>query len=121
MKARILMIIASLLLLLLLFSLSGVSSWMLLNIQKVSKKCISGLTTLMERSSFSAQEDELSIHTIENINLLNHYIGMKHIHAENFWEFKAFPWVIGSLLVLGLLIAFAGKESFTLHGLLLWE
>ena len=46
---------------------------------------------------------------------------MKHIHAENFWEFKAFPWVIGSFLVLGLLIAFAGKESFTLHGLLLWE
>lgn len=62
------------------------------------------------KSSFSAQEDELSIHTIENVNLLNHYIGMKHIHAENFWEFKYFPWIIGGFLVLGLLIAFAGKR-----------
>lgn len=62
------------------------------------------------KSSFSATEDELSIHTIENVNLLNHYIGMKHIHAEDFWEFKYFPWVIGGFLVLGLIIAFLGKR-----------
>lgn len=62
------------------------------------------------KSSFSAPENELSIHTIENVNLLNHYIGMKHIHAEDFWEFKYFPWIIGGMLVLGLLFAFAGKR-----------
>ena len=62
------------------------------------------------KSSFSAQETDLSIHTIDNINILNHYIGMKHIHAEDFWEFKYFPWIIGGMLVLGLIIAFAGKR-----------
>ena len=42
--------------------------------------------------NFSAdKENLLAVHTIENVNLLNHYIGMKHIHAEDFWEFKYFP------------------------------
>ena len=109
MKARILMVVASLLLLFLFF-------FPIWHIKLDAPQYPEGINMYIwindinGKSSFSAPEDELSIHTIENVNLLNHYIGMKHIHAENFWEFKYFPWIIGGMLVLGLLFAFAGKR-----------
>ena len=109
MKARILMVVASLLLLFLFF-------FPIWHIKLDAPQYPEGINMYIwindinGKSSFSAPEDELSIHTIENVNLLNHYIGMKHIHAEDFWEFKYFPWIIGGMLVLGLLFAFAGKK-----------
>ena len=33
----------------------------------------------------------------EIINGLNHYIGMKEIHADEFWEFKVLPYALGLL------------------------
>ena len=109
MKARILMVVASLLLLFLFF-------FPIWHIKLDAPQYPEGINMYIwindinGKSSFSAPEDELSIHTIENVNLLNHYRGMKHIHAEDFWEFKYFPWIIGGMLVLGLLFAFAGKR-----------
>ena len=44
--------------------------------------------------------------TIQNINILNHYIGMKYIEPDSIPELKYFPWVIASLIGTGLLIGF---------------
>jgi copper chaperone NosL len=40
---------------------------------------------------------------VDIINGLNHYIGMKHLHAEDFIEFKVLPIMIISYAVLGLI------------------
>lgn len=53
---------------------------------------------------------------IQNIDNLNHYIGMKTIpKVEEMWEFKVFPIVIGAMAALGVIIGilgFFGKVSF---------
>ena len=50
-------------------------------------------------------------HDIKNINLMNHYVGMKYI-PETIPEFKIFPWVIGLMVALGFLIGFKGNYKF---------
>ncbi|MBK5193908.1 MAG: hypothetical protein JJE07_11990 [Flavobacteriaceae bacterium] len=46
---------------------------------------------------------------IQNIDGLNHYIGMKTIpKPEQMWEFRTFPLVIGGMAFLGVLIGFLG-------------
>ncbi|QHI36918.1 hypothetical protein IMCC3317_22880 [Kordia antarctica] len=59
---------------------------------------------------------------IQNIDGLNHYIGMKTIpKAADMWEFKVFPLVIGSMAIFGMLIGFLGyfgKVSY--HWFLGW-
>lgn len=35
---------------------------------------------------------------LKNINLLNHYVGMKEIHANDFIEFKYMPYVLGVMM-----------------------
>ena len=53
---------------------------------------------------------------IQNIDGLNHYIGMKTIpKPEEMWEFEVFPIVIGAMVILGVLIGllgFFGKLSY---------
>lgn len=46
---------------------------------------------------------------LKEINLLNHYIGMKDLAAGDFTEFKWMPFVIGALLLLLLRTAVLGK------------
>ena len=46
----------------------------------------------------------------EIINGLNHYIGMKEIHQEDFWEFKILPYALGFFAVLAFLFAFLKKK-----------
>ena len=46
---------------------------------------------------------------VEIINGLNHYIGMKHIKAEMFPEFKVLVYIVGAYILLGLLVAYIGK------------
>lgn len=41
----------------------------------------------------------------EIINGLNHYIGMKEIHADEFWEFTFLPYALGFFALLCLLAA----------------
>ncbi|MEL4456211.1 hypothetical protein [Lutimonas vermicola] len=49
---------------------------------------------------------------IKNINLMNHYVGMKYI-PESIPEFKLFPIVIGVMVILGVLIGiFANYKWF---------
>lgn len=46
---------------------------------------------------------------IDQINGLNHYIGMKHIIVDDFVEFKVLPFIFAGIIVLGLYTAFNGK------------
>lgn len=50
---------------------------------------------------------------IKNINLMNHYVGMKHI-PEVIPEFKIFPWAIVIMVILGVLIGFKGSYKLYL-------
>ena len=46
---------------------------------------------------------------LQNIDGLNHYIGMKTIpKAEDMWEFSVFPKVIIAMVILGVIIGFLG-------------
>lgn len=48
---------------------------------------------------------------VNKINGLNHYIGMKLIHENEFPEFKIMPWVLGLLIAFGMLVAILRKRS----------
>lgn len=47
----------------------------------------------------------------EIINGLNHYIGMKEIHADEFWEFKVLPYALAVFAALCLLAAFFNSRK----------
>lgn len=53
---------------------------------------------------------------IQNIDGLNHYIGMKTIpKPEEMWEFSTFPLIVGGMVALGVLIGilgFIGKVNY---------
>jgi copper chaperone NosL len=53
------------------------------------------------------------IHTndLKNINILNHYIGMKEIVKEEFIEFKYMPMIFFSILFLGLIALLINRRS----------
>ncbi len=50
---------------------------------------------------------------VKNINLMNHYVGMKEI-PEHMAEFDVFPWVIGGMVLLGVIIGFIGNPKLFL-------
>jgi copper chaperone NosL len=54
--------------------------------------------------------DGIAEHDLDNINNLNHYIGMKRIEPDAIPELRLMPWIIGGLMVLGLGAAAAGKR-----------
>ena len=72
---------------------------------------------------------------VDIINGLNHYIGMKTLHTDDFIEFKILPYVIGAFAIFFLLVAFLRKKgllyaaliSFVIFGIVamvdfwLWE
>jgi len=51
-----------------------------------------------------------SEHILQNINILNHYIGMKPIHPDSIPELKYFPYIVGALSATGLLVALADRK-----------
>lgn len=52
-------------------------------------------------------------HDIKNINLMNHYVGMKYI-PETIPEFKIFPAVIITMCILGLVLGVWGRHKWYL-------
>ncbi len=48
---------------------------------------------------------------VDIINGLNHYIGMQTLHAENFFEFTALPYLIGFFAFITLLTAIIGRKK----------
>ncbi|HEY0971897.1 MAG TPA: nitrous oxide reductase accessory protein NosL [Gemmatimonadales bacterium] len=47
---------------------------------------------------------------LDNINNLNHYIGMKRIEPDTIPELKLMPWIVGGLIVGALGVAAAGRR-----------
>lgn len=48
--------------------------------------------------------------TLQNINILNHYVGMKYIEPDSIPELKYFPYVIYAMAALGILVAILDKR-----------
>ncbi|ATA90121.1 MULTISPECIES: hypothetical protein [Capnocytophaga] len=48
--------------------------------------------------------------TLQNVNILNHYIGMKAITPESIPELTYFPYIIIGLAILGVVFAIIGKK-----------
>jgi len=42
---------------------------------------------------------------LQNINILNHYVGMKEIHADSFKEFKIMPYIL-AFMIFGAFVTF---------------
>jgi len=49
-------------------------------------------------------------HDLTNINKLNSYIGMKRIDPDSIPELRLMPWIVGGLIVTGLLTAWFGRR-----------
>jgi copper chaperone NosL len=58
-------------------------------------------------------------HDLQSINTLNHYIGMAEIHKEDFWEFEIMPWIIGFMIVFGVLAGITGSMKLVFTWLVL--
>jgi hypothetical protein len=56
-------------------------------------------------------------HDLQNINGLNHYIGMKRIEPDSIAELKWMPWIVAVLMLSGVITAAAGRRN----GLLAWS
>lgn len=50
-------------------------------------------------------------HDLENINGLNHYIGMKPINPDDIPELKIMPFIIGFMILFGLFNAYKGNKT----------
>lgn len=57
---------------------------------------------------------------LESINNLNHYIGMKRIEPDSIAELAYMPFIIGGMILLGILAAVSGKRKAVLGWLLLF-
>ena len=55
-----------------------------------------------------------SEHVLQNFNILNHYIGMKPIHADSFAELQYMPYIVIFFIVTGVLVALIGKRNLVL-------
>ncbi len=56
---------------------------------------------------------DMNPNDLKNINLMNHYIGMEEI-PEFIPEFKFFPYIVGCMVILGLLFGLSGKRKLYL-------
>lgn len=54
---------------------------------------------------------------LQNINGLNHYIGMKEINPDSIPELKIMPFIFGFLIISGLVIAGVGNRKWILYWL----
>ena len=45
---------------------------------------------------------DMNPNDVNNINIMNHYVGMKEI-PEHMAEFDIFPWVVGGMAILGVI------------------
>lgn len=57
---------------------------------------------------------------LQNINGLNHYIGMKPINPDDIPELKIMPYVIGIMIFFGLFNAFKGKQKTVIAWIILF-
>jgi hypothetical protein len=48
---------------------------------------------------------------LNSINNLNHYIGMRPIETDDFPELRWMPWLVGTLIAMGLTVAIVGRRG----------
>jgi copper chaperone NosL len=48
---------------------------------------------------------------VEIVNGLNHYIGMRELHADDFKEFTVLPYILGGFALFGFITFFVNKRS----------
>lgn len=106
-KSKLLMIIGSLLLL-------GLFVFPLWNITLEAPQYPTPLGMDIHITKFTDTHE----HDIKNINLMNHYVGMQYI-PETIPEFKIFPWVIGFMIALGVIIGLKGNRKLFLFWFIL--
>lgn len=105
---RILMVLASLILALVFFS----PIW---RITLIAPQYPSGITMYIWINKITGETPG----TLQNINILNHYVGMRFIEPDSIPELKYFQFVIGALILLGLVIAFLNKKGYYLAWVIL--
>lgn len=52
--------------------------------------------------------------TLQNINILNHYVGMKPIDANTIPELQYFPWVVAAMLLGGIISMYFNRSKLYL-------
>ena len=58
--------------------------------------------------------------TLQNINILNHYVGMKFIEPDSIPELKYFQYIIGAMGFIALVLAFINKKPLYLVWVILF-
>lgn len=53
--------------------------------------------------------------TLQNVNILNHYVGMKAIEPDSIPELTYFPYVVAGLITFGLFAAIANRPKLYLY------
>ncbi len=66
----------------------------------------SGVTMLIYLNKIGGTEPG----TLQNINILNHYVGMKSIEPDSIPELTYFPFIIHGLCLIGIVISFLNKK-----------
>jgi len=59
-------------------------------------------------------------HDLDNINELNHYIGMKTIEPDEIPELRVIPWLMGGLGVFGFVVAVARQRALLIAWLVVF-
>lgn len=52
--------------------------------------------------------------TLQNINILNHYVGMRAIHPDSFKELDIMPYFVAAFIAFGLVAAFVNRKKLTI-------
>jgi hypothetical protein len=98
-RARVLLLVAAVL-------LTGLYLFPLWSVSLIAPQYPEGLGMRIWINTISGAKPN----DLENINNLNHYIGMKRIVPESIPELKLMPVAVGVLIVMGLAVAAAGRR-----------
>lgn len=88
--------------------LAGVFAFPLWQIHLDAAQFPGGLDLNIWINKFSGDEEEGNI--IQNINILNHYIGMQKIEPDSIPELKYFPYVVYAMMALGIVAAIVNRK-----------
>ena len=105
---RIFMVLASIILVLVFF-------FPIWSITLIAPQYPSGITMYIWINQITGE----SPGTLQNINILNHYVGMQFIVPDSIPELKYFQFVVGTLILLGLAAVFFNKKGYYLAWVIL--
>lgn len=94
--------------------LGGMFGFPLWSIHLIAPQYPEGLGMVINVNTISG----INPHDIDNINELNHYIGMKVIDPRAIPELHVMPWIVGALIVMALVTALWGKRALLIGWLM---